>query len=775
MSLFFKVLFVVFMAVVLLAAGAYTLLSASLPQITGQAHLSHLKENVTVERDALGVVTVRGNTRRDVALATGYVHAQDRFFQMDLLRRKAAGELAALIGPSAVELDVKNRMHGFRELAQQVVRSSKQADLIEAYTQGVNQGIQSLKQPPFEYLLLGETPVPWKAEDSVLVLYAMFLELQGNASKQDRLFGLLKKHLPEEVLAFLTPRGTSWDSPLDQSRVEPVSLPVNMHLHDLNVSIPSRLSEDRGNAQAVGSNNWAVTGALAEHGGALIAGDMHLPLAVPNIWYRLKLDWQAFSVSGVSLPGLPFVVMGSNEKIAWAFTNSYGDWVDLLDFDARSLEIEIRSQQIEVSGESPHQVDYRWTAWGPVLEEQSDDERVRVLRWVAHHPEAANFNLANLERASSVSEGVAIAQQSGIPAQNMLFVDAQGSIAWTIVGKIPQRLEGVDTRFPIKGDGKLSRELSWIAAEDYPARVNPEHGRLWSANGRMVGGRALNKLGDGGYALGARGKQIRDALFAKGAFSEQDFLNLQLDDRAVFLVRWQQLLLSVLTDEAVANDPQRREFKSLVQQWQGRAGVDSVAYRLVRGFRVFLAQRVFDRLLRTVHQAGADVDYLGFSQYEGPLWQVIEAQPQALIAGQYESWDALYLSVVDELIAYFDTEGIALHEATWGARNTLTMQHPLTIALPFLSGVLNMPAQALPGDMYMPRVQGGRFGASQRMVVSPGKEALGFMQMPGGQSGHPLSPFYQAGHIDWVEGSASSFLPGATKYTLHLLAEEVEQ
>lgn len=776
MSLFFKIILSILLLFILVSGWVYMLALGSLPQISGQTGLMGLTDEVLVERDGRGVVTIQGHSRRDVAMATGFSHAQDRFFQMDLLRRKAAGELAALFGSRAIEMDVKNRTHGFRKLAQEVLAQSDQADLIQAYTQGVNQGLESLTKKPFEYFLLGAEPESWQAEDSVLVIYAMYLELQDGAYRQDMLFGAMQRHLPKELVEFLTPHGTEWDAPLDQSEnLSDVPLPKSFRVASgpLNQAV---LDESDSVYGQIGSNSWAVSGKLSTHGGALLAGDMHLNLSVPNIWYRLKLDWRSYqerhSVTGLSLPGLPYVIVGSNGYIAWSFTNSYGDWMDLVEFDANAWPIHSRHEEIEVLDQAVHQVHFSWSPWGPVVKE-SENGVAYALRWTAHHAEATNLNLAKLESVRNIEEGIEQAQRSGSPVQNIILVDHQGNIAWTLMGRLPERAKDFDTRFPLSVAQADSDWPQWLPIQAYPVVFNPSHQRLWSANARAVGGEALGKVGDGGYALGARAKQIKEALFAEALFSEQAFLELQLDDRALFLKRWQTLLLTVLSDDVISDQSERAKLKALVEQWEGRASVDSVSYRLVRAFRLFLAQRVFEMLLQPVQQNAVKVNYLDFLKHEGPLWQLVEARPEHLLSKDYANWDSLLVSVVDEVLQYFDERGIPLERARWGERNTLSMQHPLAMALPGFNKVLNMQAEGLPGDKYMPRVQGPGFGASQRMVVSPGKEQYGVIHMPGGQSGHPLSPFYATGHEDWVEGKASSFLPGEAVYTLRLLPHSV--
>ena len=230
---------------------------------------------------------------------------------------------------------------------------------------------------------------------------------------------------------------------------------------------------------------------------------------------------------------------------------------------------------------------------------------------------------------------------------------------------------------------------------------------------------------------------------------------------------WRDLLLSVLTPQAVAKDPRRRELRALVERWGGRAAVDSAGYRLVRTFRNFLAQSVFDTLAAPCKQADPSFSYAdNVDQWESPLWMLVTVRPPHLLSPRYATWDDQLLAVVDQMLAYFAPP---LRERTWGERNTTAIRHRLSPLLPGAGRWLDMPAQQLPGDDHMPRVQDPGYGATLRMVVSPGHEEQGFFTMPGGQSGNPVSPHYRDSHPAWANGEAAPLLPGPPVNRLELL------
>jgi penicillin amidase len=236
----------------------------------------------------------------------------------------------------------------------------------------------------------------------------------------------------------------------------------------------------------------------------------------------------------------------------------------------------------------------------------------------------------------------------------------------------------------------------------------------------------------------------------------------------VFLERWQRLLLDVLSPEAIASSPERAELRRFVESWGARAATSSVGYRTVRAFRLTVADRVFEPLTAACRERDEDFRYLRIWQYEGPLWRLVEERPQHLLDPRYETWDQALLAAVDAMLEELTEGGTPLGDLTWGERNTVRIQHPLSRALPWLGDFLDMPREPLPGGSHMPRVQGPTHGASERLVVSPGHEDEGVFHMPGGQSGHPLSPFHAEGHAAWAKGEPTPFLPGPTIHTLVL-------
>ncbi len=777
--------------VIIAVVALWFAVRASLPQLDGARALAGLAAPVQVSRDQTGVVTIRPSDRRDAALATGFVHAQERFFQMDLMRRLAAGELAALVGKAAADHDMRQRLHRLRSVARRVIDGMDDFErvIVDAYTAGVNAGVHALSVRPFEYLTLREQPSPWLAEDTVLAVLAMYIRLHDERATRESRLGRLHDALPRAMYAFLTQMGTPWDAPLVGGAMASLAVPgvevcdLRRVEHDSLAPDARRPAPGLEETIPIGSNAWAVSAHRTRDGVAMLANDMHLGLSMPNTWFRLRLQVRAavppgpgIDVTGVTLPGTPAVVAGSNGHVAWGLTNTYGDWVDLvvLETDPRDASryrtpdgyraFEEHREVIRVRGSEPRTQVVQDTIWGPVID-SDESGRSRALRWLAHDPEATNMRLLGMEGARTVEQAMQVAHLSGIPPQNVILADSGGNIAWTVMGRIPRR-RGYDPTLPVSWADGGRGWFGWLPPDEYPAVVNPASGAVWTANTRAVDGAAWAAIGDGGYALGARATQIRDSLLELDQAVEADMLAIQLDDRALFLARWRRLLLQVLSPGAVAGIGRRAELRRVVGAGARRAAIDDAGYRLVRTFRRALAGRVFADILMGCGGLDANDFPPGMRQWEGALWRILDERPMHLLSPGYQSWDELLLVTADATARECGEGG--LEGCTWGDANVLRIRHPLSRAVPLLASWLDMPARPLPGDTHMPRVQGPAMGASERFVVAPGRESSGYFQMPGGQSGHPRSPFYDAGHRAWSEGEPAPFLPGPDKHRLTL-------
>jgi penicillin amidase len=360
----------------------------------------------------------------------------------------------------------------------------------------------------------------------------------------------------------------------------------------------------------------------------------------------------------------------------------------------------------------------------------------------------------------------------GLPNQNVTMADVTGRVAWTIGGAIPRR-RGLDGLTPESwADGSRGWD-GYLEPADFPRIVDPESGRIWTANAPVVDGQPLATIGDGGYADGIRARLIRDRLMTIAKATPRQMLDIQLDDTALFLERWRKVALDALRSAAAGSPADRQasraEFGRLVEStWTGHAAAGSVAYRLVRTFRAHVVRRVLAFVTAPALARDPAFDYTRALRTEGPVWALVSARPLHLLDPGYPSWDELLVASIDAAIGELTEDGRPLDGRTWGELNRALIQHPLAGAVPQLHRWLNMPEDPLPGDVYTPRAHSPRAGPSQRMVVSPGHEEDGILHMPTGQSAHPLSPFFGSMHRAWVEGEPVPFLPGQPVHTLTL-------
>ncbi len=779
----------ILLIVALLAAGWFWWrMEGSVPKLDGEVALSGLSAPVTVERDALGTPTITGATRADVARALGYLHAQDRYFRMDMQRRFAAGEVSALAGGATADVDRRIRPHRFRARAKAAVAAMPPADraLLDAYVAGVNQGLVELRAEPFEYLLLRGRAEPWKPEDTLLSVMAMYLNLQPATPKRELDRARSARLLGAEMSAFLYPVTTELDAPIDGSRVPEAPMPKGITPLSAAPAVGALppIPEDVRIAQAVGSNNWAVGGALTGTGAALVANDMHLGLDVPSIWYRARLVVKpaptstetALDATGVTLPGTPFMVAGSNGKVAWGYTNSYIDtadavvveWVDkkagTYRTPAGTATVKRIDERLCVKADC-EALPVRETIWGPIVAKDAFGRDI-AMRWSAHELDAIRLGPAlALEKAGSVGEAVAIAQASGIPQQNFTVGDTAGNIAWTIIGRVPKRI-GFDGQEAVSFADGSKRWDGYLTPAETPLVLNPANGRIWTANSRVVGGDGFAKLGDGGYDTGARAGRIRDLLLARQRFAPADFLAIQLDDTATRNRFWQELMLAELKKR---NDPRLKAMVAPVSNWGERALPASVGYRLVDQFRRQAVEGLYEAWLGKPEEGSGRRTFLA-SQAEGAARRLMRERPAALVPRGFRSWDAYIDATLEAVADDVDEEaGGKLVRYTWGEVGRADISHPLARAIPPLAWVTNPKDVAVPGDQPTVRAAAPGFGASERFSVSPGHEAQGLFHMPGGQAGSPRTPYYLAGHQDWVEGRPTPFLPGQAKWKLEMV------
>ncbi|MGH8550692.1 MAG: penicillin acylase family protein [Methylococcales bacterium] len=530
-----------------------------------------------------------------------------------------------------------------------------------------------------------------------------------------------------------------------------------------------------------GSNGWVVEPNRTRDGRAILANDMHLDLGVPNIWYRAELHYGDVHLAGITLPGVPLVISGSNGHIAWGFTGSGIDVLDLVAVETNQQDpsqyrtaqgwrpFDVREEVIRVKGAADKTLTIRGTVWGPVLSMPLFNEPFAV-RWIALDAEATDLKLMNLDRVTTVQDALDLFNQAGGPVLNALVADAQGDIGWTLTGRIPVRF-GLDGSVSESWADGTRGWRGYMEPREVPRQLNPPEGFIVNANQKMVG--VDYPIVPANYAApGYRAFRIQERLLEMRGIREKNMLALQLDTWAEAYRHYQGLAIKALNKDA--ETAEIAELKRYIEAWDGRAEPESLGLALLVEFRRALLEEVLFPFLSRCRELDPQFEYRWIYP-DVPLQRLLDARiPELLPDRQYGDSDSLVREILvreaRRLMNVYQVD--RLDVLSWGLTDRERIAHPLSGAIPFLSYLLDMPKQPLPGCPYCVRAARGG-GATERLVVSPGHEKDGLFHMPGGQSGHPLSPYYGDQHGAWVQGLATSFLAGKAIHKVVLMPSSI--
>jgi penicillin amidase len=774
-----------------LAGYAYSRVVASLAQTSGVAALPGLTAPVEVAFDNRGVPTINAATLTDAIAAQGFLDAQERFFQMDLARRFPAGELAELLGSRALASDRRQRAYRFRAVAEAVYERlpGRHRAILDAYAQGVNAGLDALGDVPPEHLLLRAAPAPWKPEDCVLVMESLAIGLAQDA-QLERMVAVMDEALPPELVRFLTPATDRDDAPIlnDYPRdptggyvPAPIPGPAAVDLRrrapiDNGVHLEESIVGEPQLAP-LASNNWAVAGDRTAHHGAILANDPHLWHGVPNVWRRARIIWPGGDAVGVNTPGFPGIVIGANAHIAWGFTNTTGDFQDSIliepnpddpaQYKAAPGEYApfgTITETIRVKGGEPELLAIRTTRWGNVVAEDHHANPL-VIRWAALDPAMQNLNLLEMMSASTLEQGFELMRTFYGASQNALLADDRGRIAWVVTGYLPNR-----TGFTGSAPVSWARDgVGWdgeLPDSQRPQLFDPPIGYLATANNRTTDLARAQRFGRA-WARPGRAKRILEQLAGTTAATERAMLDLQLDTLAPRHERLRAIILTSTGSDNTTGDLARAQ--AIIKEWDGTANADQPAYRILDRFRRLLRRALVTPLVAPCLQIDPEFVYR-WTNTDEPVLRLLEERPAHLLPSEHASWDALINDTFAEAVALGAADGGI--DRPWGDDNRANIEHPLSGAIPPpLAGLrrfLDMPRDMLSGDSGIVRVATPSFGASLRLVASPGHIEDAIFHMPAGQSGHPMSAHYRDGHADWLHGDPTPLLPGPSVSTLRL-------
>ena len=771
--------------------GAWAALRRPLPRSAGTTKLAGLTGQVRVKRDRHGVPHIYAGSNADLFRGLGYVHAQDRLWQMELNRRTGHGQLAEIFGPVALSSDRFIRTLGFGRIVRREVEllDPETRMIAEAYVSGINSFIEAnASRLPLEFNLLRFSPRLWELADVLVWAKLMALNLCGNFTSELLNAQLLAAVGPERFaqLAVSYPESGPITVPAG------ISYPPNIGAGALRAASEAApfLSAGLAPGSTQGSNAWVVGPSRSASGLPLLANDPHLGLTLPLVWYEVHLEGGDFAVAGATFPGLPAVVIGHNARIAWGVTNSMTDVQDLYierlhptdplryEWQGEWRELSLVKEEIMVKDQAvPHIEEVRISHHGPIIDTIGAAEgsplrgagstAALALRWTALDPapETLRAGLA-LDRARNWDEFRAALADWRAPAQNFVYADVDGHFGYALSGAHPIRASG-DGRLPVPGwDGSHEWE-GFIPDAALPAALDPPDGFVATANNRIVGAgyRYAAQL-HGEYLNPYRVARIRELIVGSAGHSIASFGRIQSDVRSLPGLKLARLMASLPLE-----DPFEQQVRALLVSWDGELNPQTIGGTIYDALRYYLERQAFAELgdlLDAPARLGAFAEVPG-NAYMSRAFPAILARIAATSGAEQAdpwlgagcTWNQLlqeaFTLAVDELSMQLGPD-----PASWsyGRVHSLTLRHPLgNIAA--LTPIFNRGPWPTGGDVdtvamgYIPRETGAGpiyQAPSLRHIFEVGKWDASRFVLPSGQSGHPASPNYTDLNEAWRNG-----------------------
>ncbi|MHB8652604.1 MAG: penicillin acylase family protein [Terriglobia bacterium] len=786
-----SLIFLVVLCLALVAGAAwyaYSRIQRSLPQLDGTIQVIGLGTRVEVRRDARGVPHLRAQSLEDLFFAQGYVTAQDRLWQMDLSRRLAFGELSEIFGERVLSLDIENRTLGFRQVAERAVKEldPDSQKLLAAYSRGVNAFISTHgDRLPVEFLLLRYKPRPWEVMDSFGVALNMAKAL--NTTWPDELMReRIRAKVGLDLYIDLFPDRSPLDHPVAEMVPAPAPSPTSKQARilrqpepqELDPVLASLLPASGESAAGLGSNNWVLSGAHTKSGKPMLANDPHLNHSVPSVWYMIHLKTSGLDVSGVSLPGLPLVVIGHNERIAWGMTNTGPDVQDLYQesfnisdpnkylHNSEWVAAETRNEVIKVRNGGDYLFTVRTTRHGPVI--AHDGNRDLALRWTELEPHALRFPFLKINQAENWTEFTAALRDFTGPMQNFVYADVDGNIGYYAAAWVPIRAQG-DGTVPTIGSIDDYDWTGYIPFESLPHAYNPASGMIATANGRVVPDNypyfITNK-----WDPSFRTARIYQLLEAKNQFTVPDMLRIQTDIHSL-QGEWLAKQLLMAAGVHAPSSTEAQYALTLLRNWDGEAHADSAATLVCEVTRQALLERILKPKL------GEDL-----SGYHWPMSAIFI---QSVLENKWTRWlppgDAdfnvtLMESLEEGVRRIPGLVGSQNHDAwQWGNTIQLTFHHPLGDRFYFFDHYLNVGPVPQAGTGTTVKQTTPTLGPSMRMVVGFSGFDQSVQNITLGESGQVFSPYYKDQFDAWYNGRSFPMLfsdAAVDKGTTHLLVIE---
>lgn len=769
---------VLLIACAIVAGRLYTIARSALPEVDGTISVTGISGPVSVIRDSHGVPTIEAATLDNLFFAQGYVTAQDRLFQMDLMRRAAAGELAEIVGSVALKHDRQQRILGLRALAETSMQKATAEDRAQfgAYARGVNAYIDSHRDRlPLEFRILRYSPRPWVMQDSFVIAYQMIETLSTSpkaALEREQILARLGPELTADLYV-----NSSWrDHPptapapaLDAPPGGPPRVPASLTSSifrgpDTSESLRPWLdSVFREDAPLLGSNDWVVSGAHTVSGKPLLSNDMHLGHQMPNLWYAAHLRSGDFDVAGVTLPGYPFVIVGHNRRVAWGCTNIgptvQDAYIENFNPSGQYLtpegwkQPEVRQEVIRVKGQPDVALDVEVTRHGPIVTELAAGETRKIaLRWTLY--DGMRHPFFQIDSAQNWEQFRRALSEFDAPGQNVVYADVDGNVGYQATGKVPIRASG-DGSLPVDGSNNAHEWTGYIPFDKLPSVLNPSSGIIATANARITPDKYPYSI-SAEWEAPWRVDRIYRVLSSGKQFSAADMLTLQTDiyselDRLVA----DKLVYAV--DHAKNPSAQAKKAADILREWNGHMDADSSAPTIASRARAEVRRMLLEPKLGaaigspTESSGSVALSWKTYHWMMETVWleNVLSHQPARWLPLNYSSYDDLLVAAVEEAVKKAPAD---LNSWKWGPEDSVTIQNPVLGKIPVIRRWTGPGDKPQSGSGYTVKAAGRDYGPSERFTADLSNLDASTLNLVSGESGNFLSSNYMDQWKAWYTG-----------------------
>jgi len=799
--------------VVLIAAGAvayaYIAARSALPQLDGSLPVKGLSGAVKVTRDGHGVPAIEATTLEDLFFAQGYVTAQDRLWQMDVMRRFGAGELSEILSEGTLKIDREQRILGLRAAAKKslAMASPRDRSYFDAYTRGVNAFIDVHgRSLPIEFRILNYRPKPWQSEDSIVIANQMVKDLNyytfPETLSREKILAKLGPELagdlyvnrswhdrpPTVMREDLNDQDTQSDS--DDEDDDDDAGPDNSVTQQTGAAeVLAERAFEHSREAVNGSNDWVVSGAHTVTGKPLLSNDMHLGHQMPNLWYEAHLKAANLDVAGVTLPGMPYVIVGHNQRIAWGFTNVGPTVADAFieNFNAQGAyqtpqgwqQPEHRQEIIHVKGQPDITLDVKITRHGPIVTDILPGETRQVaLRWTLYN--GLHMPFFDVDSAQSWEEFRKAFSQLDAPGQNVVYADVDGNIGYQTTGHVPIRASG-DGSLPVSGADDAHEWTSYIPFDKLPSIYNPPSGVIATANGRITP--------DGyPYSISAeweapwRTERIYHVLESGRKFAASDMLALQNDVHSESdLFAAERFVYAI--DHSSKPSARAKQAAELMRNWDGRMVASSTPAAIaVRSSRELSRLLLEPRLGSAPDDPKKLAETLSWKTYDWEMrtvWlqNILLHQPKRWLPEKYSNYDELLTAAVESAVNGPDAPK-DLASWHWGDLNAIEIDHPVLGKIPLVRRWSAPGINEQSGSGYTVKAVTRHHGPSERFTANLADLDQSTLNTVTGQGGNFLSPYYMDQWKAWYEGSTFTLpfsSPAVQSTAVHRLVLEPQK